>query len=380
MTEHLPYLITVSVAVAGALLVDEAPLGRWIPGALVVLIAGIVFANITPGYLSEAATGGIASIGLPVAIALLLLKANIRRILKEAGTVLVPFLLACVGTVIGVLLAAVMLPSFEDKAMMGGVVGSTLIGGSMNFLAVSEATGFSASDQYAGTLAVDVLLGVSYLSLLFLLARSTWFVSLFPHSVSESESQPPQSVIGLRREKAAQFSGPMSAMVGIAIALIAFSCSGWIANALGLANFALLFLTAIVIAIASLFPGFCERLIHIEALALVILYAFFFVIGSALDLSKLSAESLYPFAFYGLVLSVHVFVLFGAARLFKLDIRSVLIASNASILGPPTAAGMAAANQWRSLVTPALLIGLLGYVLANFIGVGLVILLQIMGL
>ena len=135
-----------------------------------------------------------------------------------------------------------------------------------------------------------------------------------------------------------------------------------------------------MIAIASFFPNFCARLQNIEALALIILYAFFFVVGSALDLRGLSAESLYPFAFYALVLSVHIIILFGAARVLKLNIRSVLIASNASILGPPTAAGMAAANQWKSLVTPALLIGLLGYVLANFIGVGLVAFLESLGI
>ncbi len=37
--------------------------------------------------------------------------------------------------------------------------------------------------------------------------------------------------------------------------------------------------------------------------------------------------------------------------------------------GPTTAAGMAAAKGWRSSLIPALLVGILGYATATFIGV-----------
>ena len=38
--------------------------------------------------------------------------------------------------------------------------------------------------------------------------------------------------------------------------------------------------------------------------------------------------------------------------------------------GPTTAAGMAAAKGWRGSVVPALLIGIMGYASATFVGVG----------
>jgi uncharacterized membrane protein len=60
----------------------------------------------------------------------------------------------------------------------------------------------------------------------------------------------------------------------------------------------------------------------------------------------------------------------------KLDLAEVMIASNACILGPATAAALAASKGWRPLVTPGILVGLFGYAIATFIGVALTNLLR----
>ena len=59
---------------------------------------------------------------------------------------------------------------------------------------------------------------------------------------------------------------------------------------------------------------------------------------------------------------------FFAAKLFQADLEDAILVSNATIGGPPTAAGMAIAMGWSKLAGPALLIGVLGYVTGNYFG------------
>ena len=70
------------------------------------------------------------------------------------------------------------------------------------------------------------------------------------------------------------------------------------------------------------------------------------------------------------ILLVHLVFLLVAGRLCKLDLAELVIASNANMGGPTTAAAMAVARKWEALVIPAILCGTLGYAVATFVGVG----------
>ena len=74
------------------------------------------------------------------------------------------------------------------------------------------------------------------------------------------------------------------------------------------------------------------------------------------------------FLFAALILSVHLVVILVAGRLLRLDLSEIVIASNANMGGPTTAAAMAVARRWNTLITPAILCGTLGYAVATFIG------------
>ncbi|KAK9909865.1 hypothetical protein WJX75_008687 [Coccomyxa subellipsoidea] len=70
----------------------------------------------------------------------------------------------------------------------------------------------------------------------------------------------------------------------------------------------------------------------------------------------------------GWKLSVHLALSISLGKLFRLPTQALLTASNAAVGGPATAAAMCTSRGWRKMVTPALLVGTLGYAIGTPIG------------
>lgn len=69
--------------------------------------------------------------------------------------------------------------------------------------------------------------------------------------------------------------------------------------------------------------------------------------------------------------SIHMAICIAGGRLLRLPMQAILIASNANVGGPATAAAMASAKGWPHMVQPAMLTGALGYAVATGLGIAL---------
>ena len=67
----------------------------------------------------------------------------------------------------------------------------------------------------------------------------------------------------------------------------------------------------------------------------------------------------------------------GIGRLLRLDIGSVLVASQAAVGGPTSALAVAISREWKHLVLPGVVVGLLGYAVGTYLGLGVAYLLRI---
>ena len=104
-----------------------------------------------------------------------------------------------------------------------------------------------------------------------------------------------------------------------------------------------------------------------EGLSTIIMQVFFAAIGAAagsVAAVLTSAPALFAFCF--VQMAVHLLLALGLGKLLGLRKRDVLLASNANVGGPTTAAGFAAAKGWRSSLVPGILVGVLGYATATF--------------
>ena len=161
--------------------------------------------------------------------------------------------------------------------------------------------------------------------------------------------------------------------IAFAVALSSLVCgvSGVIAEWIGLPGYAVLFITLFAVILANCFPRRLKTLRGEFELGTLFMFVFFAVIGASTNVSILLEHSIALMGFAAVVILVHLSLLLLVSRLFRFDLADTLIASNACIAGPATAAAMAASRGWTHLVVPSVMCGVLGYVIANFIGLSL---------
>jgi uncharacterized membrane protein len=144
-----------------------------------------------------------------------------------------------------------------------------------------------------------------------------------------------------------------------------------LAAALGLGGYAILFITALAVLVANLFPRQLARLSGDYELGLFFMYLFFAAIGLSADVVAMVTSAPMVAAYAALIVACHALAVFGLGRYLRTDLMDAVIASNACAAGPASAAAMAAGKGRPDLVAPAVLVGVFGYAIANFIGIGL---------
>ena len=128
-------------------------------------------------------------------------------------------------------------------------------------------------------------------------------------------------------------------------------------------------ITTISVIVATFFTKqVVERMNGSQEIGTYLIYLFLFVIGVPANIMTVLNKSPLFFVLCFIMVAVNMAFCFIGAKLFKGTLEDAIIASNANIGGPTTAAGMAISQGWTALVGPAMLVGVLGYVIGNYMG------------
>ncbi|MCW0483004.1 DUF819 domain-containing protein [Gaoshiqia sediminis] len=313
---------------------------------------------------------------VPLSIPMLLVGSNLGRIIREGGKLLVAYTIGAIGVVLGCFLAYALIDLGPDSASTAGVIAATLIGGSMNFVATGEILNFSTHPLFSATIAVDNFAANLFVLLLIAVPSVRLLQRFFVKEKAENRepSIPEESSatpITLERIALSVFLAAAIAGAGMLLEEIFqhfFSTR---------MNMSILIITVLSVLVANLFP---KRLKALEdtafSIGLWMMYLFLATIGAATNLNDMLQVGPAVLGFYLVVLLVHLLVLLATARLFKLDVYEVVVSSAANIMGPSVAAPMAASLGQKKLITPGILVGILGYVIGTFIGVSIALFLS----
>jgi uncharacterized membrane protein len=361
----------IMVVVAFGLWAESRRWGQQLGGPLILLAVSMAASNL--GIIPHSAPlyGTIAGVLVPMAIPLLLLRADLKTIFVESGPMLIAFFLAAGATIVGALIAAQLIDMGPLHAEIAGTITSSYIGGSLNFVATAEAVGIKDSSVYVASLSADAVGAVIFLVMLMLMPTIGFVRRAMPSKfIGQGQGAIAAGVDAPVKKEAKPFRLAAAAN-GLALSLVICAVSSGLASLLQADAFFVLLVTALSLVVANFAKPVVRRVESEFELGTLFMYVFFAVIGAGANISEVLGAALPIIMFISVMVLVHLCLLVLIGKLMKLDLAEVLIASNACILGPAPAAALAASKGWQPLVAPGILVGMLGYAIATFIGVAI---------
>lgn len=349
---------------------EKTKLGSTLSAPLIILLLSFVVGNL--GILPNQAPlySTIQAVLVPLAIPMLLFSADLRLAFRESRFMLFAFLLAVAFTLIGAVVGAFAVDMGAAESQLVGVFSASYIGGSANFVATAAAVNFADSSLYTAALTADALGAMVFLTLLMALPAINFVAARFKSRervrTVELSKAGEQGDNGIQPEKISEVGVIFSLLLSAVICTIGL----FVASLLPFSGMFIIAITLLSLIVANFMPAVVTRKIQFDYhLGTIFMYVFFATIGFGADLGAMVDVALPMVAFLVILVMVHIILLVWLGARFRFSLAEMMIASSACILGPAAAAALAASKGWRHLVTPGMLVGVLGYAIATFIGI-----------
>jgi uncharacterized membrane protein len=339
-----------------------------ISSAVVCTLMGITLANLGVIEHTGPTHDAVFTFAIPYAIVLVIMGTDMRELRRAGRPMLIAYGAACFGSFAGGIAAGAMMAGWvgPETWKLAGAFSGAFAGGGMNFAAVGQGLEIDPS-TFAAAAVADNLSTVPYLlaqvglvgilSATFL-SRSGGTAQLTPDEEDGDEEAM------RRRWTDTELNITDLAILG-ALPLLALWCARWLGQYLPSVP-EVLWLTTLALVVAQL--PWTRKLRGAEVLSYFALHIFFIVLGAASILSEVAQAGLPIFGFMIAVIAVHMVVAYGIGWLARVDLATVSMASQAAIGGPGSALAIGMAMKWHKLVAPAVIVGIFGYALGNYLG------------
>jgi uncharacterized membrane protein len=368
---YLAVLMTIASSIVYIEKKSQHKLFEYLPAIVIIYFVVMLASTFGIWEKTESVTATYKSIKsnlLPAMIFLMLLLADMREIFKLGKKMLLTFLLASVSIALGFVgMFALFHTSFGAESWKAfAALSGSWMGGTANMVAIQGA--LNLPDSAMGyTLLID---SIDYAIWVMILLALVPFAKRF-NSWSKADTSVIDEV-GERLALKEENKKPMdfaSLFFLLSASLLVSALAQYGASFLPTTSF-LTSTTWIVIIATITGIGFAmtplAKISGSSELANIMLYLIVALIASRANFSELTQAPLYIFAGF-IIIAIHVIIMVIFAKLFKLDLFSLGVASLANIGGVASAPILASAYS-KALIPIGVLMAMMGYILGTFGG------------
>jgi len=356
--------------------VTDLKLFKYLPPLLFIYATPVFLNNLDVIPSDSPVYGGLSSFVLPVFIVLMLIKVNVPAAISIMGKGILVMLMGTAGVVIGAVVAYALVHQWlAPDAWTGfGALAGSWIGGTGNMAATSVMLE-TPPEQFGLAVLAD---NVIYIIWLPILLASKNFADQFNRwanvPADRLKKMDAASAAIIEKEDAPEMRQYLYlAAIAVGVTLIASNLAGFLFNVmmqwlpqletvLSESTWRILLITTIALGL-SVTP--VARLPGSTALGTALIYVFVAGMGARATIAGFGQAPAFLLGALIWIMVHGVFCVVGA-KLFRVDIHSVAIASAANI-GAAASAPIVAAFHRPSLVPVSILMALLGYAMGNYL-------------
>jgi uncharacterized membrane protein len=350
--------------------------------AIIVIIIGILLSNLRIVPTWADVYGVMFEYAIPLSVAIMLLNVDLSGMLKLSKQPLLAMLFAVISVSVAAFVGGILMAGkISEGWKIAGMFVGTYTGGSSNLTAIGKALEASP-DAFAAANAADYVVGIPSLVFLMsapaLMKASKWFNKVWPYKLTDEELELEG---GHDFMQSKEWSiNDIAWLFGIGFAIVfAATALAKLFPAQFASTMQIILITTISI-IAAQFKG-VKQLRGKMDLGLYVALFFLVIIGFMVDVRQFFSSTISISIYCAIVilgsLSLHLFL----CRLAKIKYQYVGISIMASIADGSSAAMMAVAGKWESIISIAVVLGIIGNAVGNYVGISIAYLIKgILGL
>jgi uncharacterized membrane protein len=326
-----------------------------VSGVCLVIIVALLLSNLGVIPSNHEIYDYFLSYPILVALILMSLGLSLKEVIKLPKKILFSFILGALGTSIGAIVAAILAyPSLGENAFkVSAQLCASYIGGGENAVAIKNILNVE-DELFIATFAVDNVL------------TTVWFFVTLSYASPSIEKNNEKENSDVRSFDGAPFV-LTNFLLTLSVALVILNLSIFLNPILGIHKILLMSLLSIFV---GQIPSLRPYLNLSYLMGSLIFIFFFFSIGAISRLEDVSKIPTIVLAMPFVIVFIHALFMLLAKKLFKLTTLEASICSQSLIGGPATAVAVAQAKRSKEGIGIGIILGLLGYAVGTFFGVG----------